>query len=449
MAKLYITFIVIKPFTYDISAIYSQVYRVSLPKIIYTTALLLMLLDITAVTGRTFDEPVMTSNTIPPATPPPPPAPAPQQAPSVNDVVAAASFPSILTVPLATIPPPQSSLEAQQAAVASTCFYADIDLCLQPSHHRDNADTSTSTCTECFPHPTVPNSLVCCNVTDIEKSIACVPNPTTMDNSTVNQHHWVNVHIYNATVDELDFSLKHWKRLDSLVVTDGHINRIVKEFTKFSSPQCINISNNNLLVIHPRAFRDLVQLQVLDISHNNLSTMPNLNSIPTNLSLYIRGNSAMLCKSVLELMDRGGMHFVDSEAAYCLTNQTFDWFNSTDSIPLRQLEKLKQLKMDCPYIPGYGNCTCEAERMPYEVRTSLALLFLFLHEQFLLSLGAVDTLLFHSSPLCLAIFFFPGGSFDFEDSRFHGFLFTLCLFFAFLKFLFAPLHILHSSTQRI
>lgn len=190
---------------------------------------------------------------------------------------------------------------------------------------------------------------------------------STADNAT-NAHHWVNVHIHNATVDELDFSQKHWKRLDSLVVTDGHINRIVKEFTKFSSPQCINISNNNLLVIQPRAFRDLVQLQVLDISHNNLSTMPNLNSIPTNLSLYIRGNSAMLCKSVLELMDRGGMHFVDSEAASCLTNQTFDWFNSTDSIPLRQLEKLKQFKMDCPYIPGYGNCTCEAERMPYEVR---------------------------------------------------------------------------------
>lgn len=160
-------------------------------------------------------------------------------------------------------------------ATAPTCFYADSDLC--EAHRTDGG------CNECMKHPTVPNSLVCCNVTDIEKAISCVPNPTT-DNSS----YWVNVHIRNATLDELDFSQKYWKRLDSLVVTDGHINRIVKEFTKFSSPHCINISNNALKLIQPRAFKDLVRLQVLDLSHNNLSTMPNLNSIQTNLSLDIR-----------------------------------------------------------------------------------------------------------------------------------------------------------------
>lgn len=79
------------------------------------------------------------------------------------------------------------------------------------------------------------------------------------------------------------------------------------------------------------------------------------------------GNNAMLCKSVLESIERGGVHFVDPDATYCLSNQTFNWFNSTDSIPLRQLERMKQLQSECPYIPGYGNCTCEAERMTYEV----------------------------------------------------------------------------------
>lgn len=170
-----------------------------------------------------------------------------------------------------------STLTTQPTAEVSSnpCFYADPDLCTTPREHDD--------CQECIPHPDIPNSLVCCNVTDIERAISCVPNPTT-DNSS----YWVNLHIRNATVDELDIPHKYWKRLDSLIVTDGHINKIIKKFTKFAAPQCINISNNNLLGIHPRVFKDLTSLQVLDISYNNLSTIPNLNSIPTNLSLDIR-----------------------------------------------------------------------------------------------------------------------------------------------------------------
>lgn len=154
----------------------------------------------------------------------------------------------------------------------NTCFYADNSICLLP---REN-----ESCNECIPHPTIANSLVCCNVTDIEKSISCVPNTSSSD--------WSNIHIRNATVDELDISHRFWKRLNSLVITDGHIDRIAKEFTKFSSPHCINISNNNISFIHQRAFKELTHLQMLDISYNNLSTMPNLNSIPPNLTLNIK-----------------------------------------------------------------------------------------------------------------------------------------------------------------
>lgn len=74
----------------------------------------------------------------------------------------------------------------------------------------------------------------------------------------------------------------------------------------------------------------------------------------------------MLCKSVLESIERGGVHFVDPDSTFCLTNQTFNWFNSTDSIPLRQLERMKQLQSECPTIEGFGNCTCDPERMTYE-----------------------------------------------------------------------------------
>lgn len=157
----------------------------------------------------------------------------------------------------------------------SSCFYAEPELCYLPN---DN-----DSCKECIPHPIVPNSLVCCNVTDIEKSISCVQNPSS-DNSS----YWTNIHIRNATLDELDISYKFWKRMESFSITDGHVKRIIKEFPKFSSPKCINISNNNLLVIQPRAFKDLTPLQYLDISYNNLSLMPNLNSIQTNLSVDVR-----------------------------------------------------------------------------------------------------------------------------------------------------------------
>lgn len=171
-------------------------------------------------------------------------------------------------LPATTISPP---VDIGQGSV---CFYAEPELC-QLAREND-------TCRECMQHPTIPNSLVCCNVTDIEKAIACVQNPTT-DNSTF----WTNVHIRNATLDELDISQKFLKRLSSLAVTDGQVRKVVNEFSKFSSPKCINISNNNIDVINARAFKDLTRLQVLDLSYNNLSTIPNLNSA-TNLTLDIQ-----------------------------------------------------------------------------------------------------------------------------------------------------------------
>lgn len=157
----------------------------------------------------------------------------------------------------------------------SACFYADAELCLLPNEN-DN-------CKECMPHPTVKNSLVCCNVTDIEKALSCLPNPSA-DNSS----YWENIHIRNATLEELDISHKFWKRLNTFAVTDGQIKRVVKEFAKFSSPTCVNMSSNNLLTVTPRAFKDLPQLQILDISNNNLTALPNLNGISTNLTLDIR-----------------------------------------------------------------------------------------------------------------------------------------------------------------
>lgn len=123
---------------------------------------------------------------------------------------------------------------------------------------------------------------VCCNVTDLEKSISCVENVANGENKTV----WTNIHVRNATIDELDISLKLWKLLDSLAVTDGSVNRIVREFPKFSQPKCLNMSNNNLHTIPTRALKDLTRLQTLDLSYNNLTTVPSLNNL--NLALDVR-----------------------------------------------------------------------------------------------------------------------------------------------------------------
>lgn len=168
------------------------------------------------------------------------------------------SIPNSITPATTTIAP---QIEPQK----EPCFYAERELCYQ---------NKTTSC-ECNAHPIYPDKLVCCNVTDIEKSFSCVVG-----------RDWLHIHIINATLDELDVSLKFWKRLDSLIVTDGSINRITKEFTKFSLPKCVNISNNNLMDINQRAFKDLTHLQFLDISHNNLSNMPNVNQ--NNLTLDIR-----------------------------------------------------------------------------------------------------------------------------------------------------------------
>lgn len=152
----------------------------------------------------------------------------------------------------------------------TTCFYAEPELC-----HQFN---ESEPCKECMPHPVYSSALVCCNVTDLEKSISCVEN--------VNGDDWTHIHVRNATIDELDISKNLWKLLDSLAITDGKIDRIVKEFPKFSQPKCLNMSNNDMRQIPTRALKDLTRLQILDLSYNKLATIPNLNNL--NLALDIR-----------------------------------------------------------------------------------------------------------------------------------------------------------------
>lgn len=70
----------------------------------------------------------------------------------------------------------------------------------------------------------------------------------------------------------------------------------------------------------------------------------------------------------MDSLERVGdrVSFVQPDSTFCLTNQTFHWFNSTESMPIKQLQSMMQLNSECPSIPGYGNCTCESERMSFQ-----------------------------------------------------------------------------------
>lgn len=72
----------------------------------------------------------------------------------------------------------------------------------------------------------------------------------------------------------------------------------------------------------------------------------------------------MLCKSLLESL-KSGVKFKDPESTFCLTNRTFNWFNSTDSLPLHQLETIQRVQDECP-----ENCTCELDRLNFDLNNT-------------------------------------------------------------------------------
>uniref|UniRef100_A0A182P1N5 LRRNT domain-containing protein n=1 Tax=Anopheles epiroticus TaxID=199890 RepID=A0A182P1N5_9DIPT len=238
-----------------------------------------------------------------------------------------------------------SSVRSVPAPPPIECYHAQPELCAERK----------GDC-ECSVDPVIPSALYCCNVTDINKAIGCVTNaPETAS--------WKYLHMRNVTVRELalNVSNRYIKTLLSLAITDGTIQRISTSFARFSSPVCLNVSNNNISEIEPRAFRELRNLTMLDLSYNNLSTIPSTNG---KFRLDIRGNVGMLCKSLLESL-KSGVKFNDPESTFCLTNRTFNWFNSTDSLPLHQLETIQRVQDECP-----ENCTCELDRLNFDLNNT-------------------------------------------------------------------------------
>lgn len=111
-----------------------------------------------------------------------------------------------------------------------------------------------------------------------------------------------------------------------------------------------------------------MNLELLDISYNNLSSIPNTNGSQKNLTLNTKGNDNMLCKSAHEVLGRGSIKFLDPAQTFCLTipnNKT--WFDSSPtSVSLDQLQRLKELENECPEYSGGRKCVCNIERVNYD-----------------------------------------------------------------------------------
>ncbi|XP_053609893.1 protein halfway isoform X2 [Plodia interpunctella] len=211
--------------------------------------------------------------------------------------------------------------------------------------------------------------------------------------STVNQN-TTNLHILNATIDELDISQAVFRRLTSMALTDGNIGKIVdmeeeeylwpwgnyeSQFPKYSALACLNISNNNLTSdklpsssnnSHQRPFAYLFNLTVLDASANNLTKFP-LSLVHSNKKIMVdfSGNRYLPCKEFQKAMESSSntsslVTFLNYNDTYCALDLEFNWFKDVKIVQIDHLRIQKELNVSCSKIkPPNINCTCIRTRL--------------------------------------------------------------------------------------
>ncbi|XP_037725443.1 protein halfway [Drosophila subpulchrella] len=279
---------------------------------------------------------------------------------------ASSSSTSSSTSTTSAAPPPPAAPEVPE--YFKHCFYAEEQLCGGPtfdgrtdaiegqasttpqSDSQNRGSLGNSQC-QCKEHPAKPNSWYCCNISQL-----------TMISSCSNISKWINLHVRNMTMEDMDLSNPIFRSLQSLAVTDGNITRLVNAFPRLSALKCLNISNNNISEIQPRAVKDVPHLEFFGMSNNNLSLVPHRNQ-NKNITLDISGNMRMLCNPLNEIIYNESINFVNPKHSYCQYNVTSTWFQSTDKVSLEQLENRKRCMTNCPVIPNYGSCNCTLQNI--------------------------------------------------------------------------------------
>ena len=51
----------------------------------------------------------------------------------------------------------------------------------------------------------------------------------------------------------------------------------------------------------------------------------------------------LICRNLLDVMERN-INFVNGNVTYCQISNTFNWFNSTDLVPLEQMKKFLDVR---------------------------------------------------------------------------------------------------------
>ncbi|KAK0160382.1 hypothetical protein PV328_007796 [Microctonus aethiopoides] len=129
---------------------------------------------------------------------------------------------------------------------------------------------------------------------------------------------------------------------------------------------CLNLSNNAMVDIENNSFTRLAQLTSLDISYNNITHLPALNTMNgREFWLDISGTNTLWCHDVYQYINKTGekqIVFNRENETVCSASKTWHWFNTTEQVPLKQVRYLSLLQTECPKGENW-QCQCSFGRL--------------------------------------------------------------------------------------
>lgn len=143
-----------------------------------------------------------------------------------------------------------------------------------------------------------------------------------------------------------------------MTITNGNISRIDGEFAKHSNISCLNLSSNHINSIEERALGSLYNLGILDLSHNNLTKVPNVRKGTLILDISSKDfqhhfyvvistrfldNANLICSELNTLSNRSEIIFHHENDTFCITSKDFVWFRTAEKIPFSQVKAVHEV----------------------------------------------------------------------------------------------------------